>query len=105
MCHKDATIHQITYVKLFIRVNIVDLAITKPPFLGPVCDLYCEVLPESGSSLSVTFHLSDSDSLSVCEYLLSLLCRGQFSGITIQYVTLHFSTQGLVWCIVVLQCW
>ncbi|XP_014036434.2 mediator of RNA polymerase II transcription subunit 1-like isoform X2 [Salmo salar] len=35
------------------------------PSPGPVCDLYCEVLPESGSSLSVTFHLSDSDSLSV----------------------------------------
>lgn len=78
----------------------IDLAITKPLFLGPVCDLYCEVLPESGSSLSVTFHLSDSDSLSVCEYLLSLLCRGRFSGITIQYVSLHvlYSGFSVVYC-------
>ncbi|XP_067108255.1 mediator of RNA polymerase II transcription subunit 1-like [Osmerus mordax] len=32
---------------------------------GAVCDLYCEVLPVCESSFSVTFHLSESDSLAV----------------------------------------
>ncbi|XP_046879294.1 mediator of RNA polymerase II transcription subunit 1 [Hypomesus transpacificus] len=32
---------------------------------GSACDLYCEVLPVCESSFSVTFHLSESDSLAV----------------------------------------
>lgn len=37
-------------------------------FDGSVCDLHHEVLPESETSFSVTFHRPDSDSLAVCEH-------------------------------------
>lgn len=43
-------------------------SLTKTPS-GSVCDLHCEVLPESDTSLSVTFHLPDSGALAVCKYL------------------------------------
>ncbi|XP_044031731.1 mediator of RNA polymerase II transcription subunit 1 isoform X2 [Siniperca chuatsi] len=35
---------------------------------GSVCDLHFEVLPESKTSFSVTFHRPDTDSLAVCEH-------------------------------------
>lgn len=42
-------------------------------FLASVSELHYEVLPESETSFSVTFQQPNTNSLAVCEYLVSLI--------------------------------
>lgn len=61
---------------------------------GLMCDLHYEVLPESETSFSVTFHRPDSNSLAVCEHFLQIIIEIKVSVIRL---SLRAAASKLVW--------